>query len=282
VTVGAPADDQSYGWAAGRYAAAADPLVYRRLAVPLAEAVAGVAGDPHGPVLDVAAGTGALGRALGALRPGRQVVAVDLAYPALRYNPALRCVQADAGALPFPDGAFAVAASAFGINHVAAPAASVRELARVAPVVALSTWLRPSEPFLPRQAMDVALTAQVGTDRSPAGREVDRLSDAVGTPAALDELLAGAGLDARCQVVEVAVPWPGPEAFVAYRLAMPSCARPTDAAALVAAVRRAVDGIDPAHLTWRPRVIVAVGRRVVTATSPEPCRQRAAADEPVP
>jgi hypothetical protein len=260
----------AYDQVAPAYASTADPLVYRHLAAPLATAVAGAlaASPAEGPgrVLDVAAGAGALGRALGALpagaRPRSQVVAVDLAGGALRHNPAGLRAQADAAALPFAGDAFAVAASAFGINHVATPALVVGEMARVAPVVALSTWSRSGAPYLPREVVDTALADQVGTSRSALGGTLDTLADAVGTPAALATLLEAAGLDARAEAVEVAIPWPGVEAYVAYRLAMPTTARAADERALVDRARAALAGASPEALTWRASVVVAVGRRV--------------------
>jgi hypothetical protein len=67
----------AYDASAGGFARSADRLVYAYLARPLARALAG---NP-GPVLDVAAGSGALGRLLPA------EVALDLSAAQLRHNP---------------------------------------------------------------------------------------------------------------------------------------------------------------------------------------------------
>jgi SAM-dependent methyltransferase len=93
-------------------------------------------------VLDVACGTGALVGAAAAR--GADPVGVDVspdmvAFARARY-PSLRFEVADAEALPFEDGSFEVAVAAFLLHHVAEPERVVRELARVAPRVALAQW----------------------------------------------------------------------------------------------------------------------------------------------
>jgi ubiquinone/menaquinone biosynthesis C-methylase UbiE len=82
-------------------------------------------------VLDVGAGTGAAGRA--AQRAGAgSVIAIDVARGMLAHDAAARppAAVADALALPFRDGAFDVAIAAFSLNHVAHPAAGLREMMR--------------------------------------------------------------------------------------------------------------------------------------------------------
>src|SRR5688500_11950133 len=132
---------ESYGTSAAAVARFADRLVYDRLAGVLADRLLG----HPGPYLDVAAGTGALTRKLGA-----DAVACDLVAAQLSHNAAQRKVQADAEALPFGAAIFGVAASAFGINHFPAPAVAVGEMARVARVVGLLTWRRPEPLFMPK------------------------------------------------------------------------------------------------------------------------------------
>jgi len=72
----------------------------------------------------------------------------------------------------------------------------------------------------------------VGRSRTPIGEVLERLSALVGSVEAVAELLATAGVDARVSTAEVTVPWPGVDAYLDYRLAMPSTARPTDVSAL--------------------------------------------------
>src|SRR4051812_292165 len=101
---------ESYDEAADGFAALAAPLVYGALAAPLAAALGAPA---HGEVvLDVAAGTGALGNYF------NDVVALDLAPRQLRRNGSPLRVLADAACLPFPAGCLPRAACAFGINNV--------------------------------------------------------------------------------------------------------------------------------------------------------------------
>lgn len=84
-----------------------------------------------GRLLDVGAGTGAATRAL--LAAGAAVVAVDFALGMLTHGPVDRSPAAvgDARALPFAPGSFDGAVAAFSLNHLADPAAGLREMARV-------------------------------------------------------------------------------------------------------------------------------------------------------
>jgi SAM-dependent methyltransferase len=118
-----------YDRAASRFAAAADQHVYRLLADPLVKALHDTAATRIGNVLDVAAGTGAVGRSF------PEVVALDVSVEQLRHNPSARRVRADGRHLPFRDASCVAAVCGFGINHVADPAALISEMARVAPVV---------------------------------------------------------------------------------------------------------------------------------------------------
>ncbi|HYN16893.1 MAG TPA: methyltransferase domain-containing protein, partial [Actinomycetes bacterium] len=199
----------AYDAAAAGFARSADRLVYTYLARPLARALA----QAGGPVLDVAAGSGALGRLL----PG--AVALDLSAAQLRHNPLPARLQGDAERLPFRDGSFAAAGCAFGINHFPDPGAALAEMARVAPLVGVLTWARPEAPHRPKLAVQEVVARNAGSDRTAAGILADELGERVGSPAAVWALLDGAGL--RPDVTEVAVdlPWPGAAAFVDYRLA---------------------------------------------------------------
>jgi Methyltransferase domain len=241
----------AYDAAAGGFARSADRLVFAYLARPLARALAGATG----PVLDVASGSGALGRLL------RGAVALDLSAAQLRHNPLGLRVQADAERLPFADGAFAAAGCAFGVNHFPDPAAGVAEMARVAPLVGLLTWVRPEEPYAPKRAVMEVVARRAGTERTVAGELVDQLGDRVGSAAAVRALLAGAGLRPEVSELAIELPWPGPAAFVDYRLATIGVAGLVDDPA---AVRReaiaAVAALPPEALPWRPRVVLGLGR----------------------
>jgi ubiquinone/menaquinone biosynthesis C-methylase UbiE len=82
--------------------------------------------------LDVGAGTGAATRALLTAGAAR-VVAVDAALGMVAHDAERRppAVAGDALALPFAAGAFDAAVAAFSLNHLADPAAGLREVARV-------------------------------------------------------------------------------------------------------------------------------------------------------
>jgi SAM-dependent methyltransferase len=243
---------EAYDAAAAGFAARADRLVYAHLARPLARALTGAGG----PVLDVAAGSGALGRLL------PDAVALDLSAAQLRHNPLPRRLRGDAERLPFRDDAFAAAGCAFGINHFPDPGAAVAEMARVAPLVGVLTWARPEPPYRPKQAVMEVVARRAGSDRTAAGSVADELGERVGSAAAVRALLAGAGLRPQVEEVTVGLPWPGAAAFVDYRLATVGVAGLVDDPA---AVRReavaAVAALPPQDLPWRPRLVLGVGRR---------------------
>jgi SAM-dependent methyltransferase len=245
----------AYDRAALALARSADPIVYRSLAGPLVDAVVDALGSPAGPVLDVAAGTGAFGSVF------ERVVAVDISAGQLLANPTPHRARAEAARLPFRDDAFAAVGCAFGINHLADPAPAVRDMARVAPVVAVSTWARPEVPYAPKRIVQAALERQAGSSRSPLGVALDDLSGRVGSVQAVTELLVAAGVEPSVREVVVEIPWLGSEAFVDYRLAMPSSPHVTDLAGLRADVAGAIAELSPDELLWRPRIVIGVGRR---------------------
>ena len=243
---------EAYDASAAGFARSADRLVYTYLARPLARALA----TAGGPVLDVAAGSGALGRLLPA------AVALDLSAAQLRHNPLPARLQGDAERLPFRDDAFAAAGCAFGINHFPDPGAALTEMARVAPLVGVLTWTRPEPPYRPKQAVMEVVARHAGSDRTAAGVLVDQLGERVGSPAAVRELLDGAGLHPDVAEVAIDLPWPGAAAFVDYRLAT------VGVAGLVedpATVRReaiaAVAALPPDTLPWTPRLVLGTGGR---------------------
>ena len=247
---------ESYDLAASRFAGVADRHVYRLLAAPLAEAVAQAAEESNAPVLDVAAGSGAVGRHLA------RAVAVDVSLEQLRRNKdAWLRVRADGERLPFRADCFAVAVCGFGINHVADPGRLLREMGRVAPVVGVSTWQRPERPYPPKQAVFDCLARRAGGPRSAVGELLEGYSDAVGSVDAVAELLRGAELAGQVDLVEVEVPWPGVDAYLDYRLSMPTSAPGVDDADLRAELREVLGKLPLAALTWHAGVVVGLGRR---------------------
>jgi ubiquinone/menaquinone biosynthesis C-methylase UbiE len=226
--------------------------IYTQVAAPLARELRKFAG----PALDVAAGTGALGRALG------EAVAVDISHGQLLHNPTAMKVRADAERLPFPDHSFGVAGCAFGINHFPDAARAVAEMARVASVVGLITWERPERSvFAPKQIVSDVIAARAGMSKTPSGQEIDRLSEEVGSERAVAELLLGSGLTSTVTTVEVEIPWPGTEPFVDYRMSMIGAARLlSDVEAARKEAIATIDELDPSEFTWRPRVVLGVGR----------------------
>lgn len=241
-----------YHVSAASYARYAEPLVYRFLCSPLVDAL----DSPEGPTLDVASGTGALGRLL------PQAVAVDLAHGQLVLNPLACKVLGDAERLPFRDSAFAAAGCAFGLAHFPDPAVAAAEMARVAPVVGLLTWARPETPFEPKRIVLAAIERHAGVQRTPAGSIVDEMGERVGSEEVVENLLRTAGLDARAYTVEVEVPWPGTDAFIRYRLSLTGVsAIVTDPAAVMEEAAAGISRVPPEALRWRPRLVLGIGRR---------------------
>ncbi len=241
----------AYDDASDAFGRTAEPLVYRHLVQPLHAALRHV----RGTILDVASGTGTLARLL----PG--AVALDLSAGQLRHNQARWRVEGDAERLPFRSDAFAAAACAFGVNHCPDPATAVAEMARVAPEVALLTWARPERPYPPKQAVLEVIERHAGSARSEAGWFVDHLAAQVGSLEALRGLLAAAGLETTARPVTLEVPWPGAAAFVDYRLSLPGTAALPDRETTRRDAIAAIEALPTAQLVWRPRLVVAVGRR---------------------
>jgi demethylmenaquinone methyltransferase/2-methoxy-6-polyprenyl-1,4-benzoquinol methylase len=124
---------------AGRYDLLNDVLSMgqdRRWRRAVAAAVGARAGDR---VLDLAAGTGTVSRALA--EAGAECVACDFSLGMLRVGTqrlrragareTVRFVAGDALALPFRTGAFDAATISFGLRNVADPAAALAEMRRV-------------------------------------------------------------------------------------------------------------------------------------------------------
>ena len=242
-----------YDLASCGFAAAADRNVYQFLAAPLARAVIETLDDPSASILDVAAGTGAVGRHF------PTVIALDVTGEQLRRNQARCRVEADGQRLPFRDSSFGAAVCGFGINHVTDPMVLLTEMARVAPVVGVSTWLRPEVAYRPKQVVFAALARRCGRVRSALGELLDRYGDAVGSVDAVTHLLVSSGLESQVRAVQVEIPWPGVDAYLDYRLSMPTSSSAQDHA-LRNELRQELLGLSAEDLVWRPRIIVGIGR----------------------
>jgi SAM-dependent methyltransferase len=203
---------EAAGW--GERAAAYDRLT-GRVTAALAEPLLDDAGVGAGArVLDVGCGTGAvcaLAARRGALPTGVDVAAGMLAE-ARRRHPGLAFAEADAAALPFPDGSFDAAVGNFVLNHLPAPEAAVAELARVlAPggALALSLWDLPAR----NRWLGIVgeAIAEVGVP-TPAEIAAGPASYRFADRGALLGLLRGAGLTgARVREVSTVVRCAGPD-----------------------------------------------------------------------
>lgn len=112
------------------------PLIFERFAADLAQRAAALS---PGAVLEIAAGTGVVTRALAPkLSPGASYMVTDLNQPMLDYatsrqapDSRIRWRQADALALPFEDAAFDLVCCQFGAMFFPDRVAAYREAKRV-------------------------------------------------------------------------------------------------------------------------------------------------------
>jgi SAM-dependent methyltransferase len=156
-------------WALGNY-----PEVAKRF-MPAAEALVAACDIGVGDrVLDVAAGDGNV--AVAAARTGARVTATDFAPTLLAAGTArteaqgldVRWEEADAEALPYPDGAFDAVTSAFGLMFAPRPDVAIAEAFRVvAPggVVGLTAWTPDGFTGQITALMGEYLPVPMGTDR---------------------------------------------------------------------------------------------------------------------
>jgi len=147
------------------YQRALVPLLFEPYAVRLAALAAGLpaARLPSHDVLEVAAGTGVLSRALAGALPESQIVATDLAPGMLEQArawgvaPNLRYEQADATALPYADASFDLVVAQFGVMFLPDKRAGFAEAARVLrpdAELAFLTWKSLDHNPLPALVMD--------------------------------------------------------------------------------------------------------------------------------
>ncbi len=142
-------------------------------------------------VLDVGAGDGRLARILRGA--GAHVVAVDP-------DPDMAGLTVGLPDLPFEDGAFDLVVAAFVVNHLDDPRAGVAEMARVtAPGGRVVATIWPSGATAQSQMWQRVLDS-VGVAPAPGVRLPQHL-DFARTVEGLQELLAGAGLDAEAHPI---------------------------------------------------------------------------------
>lgn len=101
-----------------------------------AEAAVAAAGQARGPLVDLAGGTGDLGRLIAERLPGRPIVNADaspgmLAVAARRGMPAISLVAAEAEALPFADDMASVVTLGFGLRNMTDPPRAIGETFRI-------------------------------------------------------------------------------------------------------------------------------------------------------
>ena len=150
------------------------------------ELVSRVGSAPGARILDVAAGTGLVSRALAVRYPGAEIVALDPSEAMLSAGAAenasagldarIHPVLGAAESLPFPDGTFDAVTFTYLLRYVDDPGATVRELARVlrpGGTLASLEFHVPDDPVLRlgwRAYTRLALPA-IGAAVSPAWRE---------------------------------------------------------------------------------------------------------------
>ena len=192
------------------------PKFYEAYLVPLlfepyaADLVSRLAARSPGRVLEVAAGTGVVTRALAAALPERvSIVATDLNQPMLDQAAALgtrRPVewrQADAMQLPFPDGAFDAVVCQFGVMFFPDKAKALSEAHRVlrpGGVLIFNVWDRIEDNELAETV--TAALAPLFPEDPP--RFLARTPHGYHEPARIAQDLAGGGFVAPPEIVTVA------------------------------------------------------------------------------
>jgi ubiquinone/menaquinone biosynthesis C-methylase UbiE len=195
--------------------------IYNRLAEMVVAALpVAVAG---GSALDLGAGTGAASRALVAAGATR-VVAVDAAFGMLAHDAPRRppSVAGDALALPFAGGVFDATVAAFSLNHLADPAAGLREAARVTrPGGGLAATAYADDDDHPVKHAVVAALAARGWTPEPwyQALQIDA-APKMATIAAARAAAVAAGIDADVEHARVPFPDLDAAALIAWRLGL--------------------------------------------------------------
>jgi SAM-dependent methyltransferase len=177
------------------------------------ELVARIPPDIHGPVLEIACGTGVLTRPLRErLAPSAELVATDLSPAMLSFarersqgRAGITWREADAQQLPFEDGAFGGVACAFGFMFCPDRQAAFREARRVlreGGLLAFSVWDRIEE------NPHAAANAEVLEQLFPADPQMKfRTPYELNDEGLLQDLLAAARFDAvRIDTRRLAIP----------------------------------------------------------------------------
>ena len=253
-TVGAAYTAGAQAWADG------PARVYGRLAELLvAFSPRPVAGQL---VLDLGSGTGVGSRA--ARASGGRVIAVDLAIGMLAVDRADRppAIAADAMRLPLRDDSIDIVLAPFCLNHLPDPSLGVREAARVASQLVLSTYADDDD-HPAKHAVDAAMSA-AGWVKPHWYVDAKAAMAAWGTVGAATAALERGGMrPLAVERREVAFAELGPEDLVAWRAGMAHCDEflaTLDGDARARVLRHAVDllGPDPEPLVRRVIFAAAV------------------------
>lgn len=174
-------------------------------------------------VLDAGAGTGAAGRA--AMAAGALgVVAVDAAFGMLAHQAASRPpgVLGDLAALPFGPGVFGATVAAFSLNHLANPAAGLREMVRVTrPGGAVLAGTYSEDDAHPVKEAVAASLAACGWVAEPWYRSMAAtIIPLLATVERFEAAAGAAGITARVEAVRVPFADLGAADLVAWRLGM--------------------------------------------------------------
>lgn len=184
--------------AANAYEALFVPALFAQWAPKVADAARIQAGDR---VLDVACGTGVLGRELVARVPSGSVAGIDpnpgMVAVARRLAPAVDWREAAAESLPYADGAFDAVVSQFGLMFFTDRRQALREMTRVLAAegrLALAVW--DALDNIPAYASLVALLERAA---GPAAADALRAPFVLGDRAELIALFRQAGV-ARAEI----------------------------------------------------------------------------------
>ena len=157
-------------------------------------------------VLDLACGTGVVSAAAAGRRA--QPVGLDFAAAMLDMaraaHPGIRCVEADAEALPFAGASFDAAVSNFGVHHFPDPVRALTEARRVlrpSGRIAFTSWAAPAENIAWRLLFDA-----IGAHGDPHAATTPLSGGGLRTPADLLRVLDAAGF-AEAEAHRVSGEW---------------------------------------------------------------------------